>query len=69
MEVLETHLEIGLVGYMILYSYFYWANDGQVLWISQMFIEEKYRKYGVFFKLIEKLKKYELIIKKNERKV
>ena len=22
---------------MILYSYFYWASDGQVLWISQMF--------------------------------
>lgn len=42
---------------MILYSYFYWANDGEVLWISQMFIEEEYRKYGVFFKLIEKLKK------------
>lgn len=42
---------------MILYSYFYWANDGQVLWISQMFVEEKYRKNGVFFKLIEELKK------------
>lgn len=40
---------------MLLYSYFYWANDGEVLWISQMFIEEKYRKYGVFFKLIKKL--------------
>lgn len=41
---------------MILYSYFYWADDGQVLWVSQMFVEEKYRKYGVFFKLIEKLR-------------
>lgn len=41
---------------MILYSYFYWANDGEVLWISQMFVEEEYRKYGIFFKLIEKLK-------------
>ena len=41
---------------MILYSYFYWASDGQVLWISQMFIEEKYRKYGIFFKLIKKLR-------------
>lgn len=41
---------------MILYSYFYWANDGQVLWISQMYVEEEYRKYGVFFKLIEKLR-------------
>lgn len=41
---------------MILYSYFYWASDGQVLWISQMFIEEEYRKCGVFFELIKKLK-------------
>ena len=42
---------------MILYSKFYWANDGEVLWISQMYVEEEYRKYGVFFKLIEALKK------------
>ena len=28
----------------------------QVLWISQMFIEPKYRKYGIFFKLISKLR-------------
>lgn len=42
---------------MILYSKFYWANDGEVLWISQMFVEEKYRKYGVFFELIQALKK------------
>lgn len=41
---------------MILYSDFYWANDGEVLWISQMFIEEEYRKQGVFFKLIKKLR-------------
>lgn len=31
------------------------STDGEVLWISQMFVEE-YRKYGIFFKLIEKLK-------------
>lgn len=41
---------------MILYSYFYWASDGQVLWISQMFVEEKYRKHGIFFKLISQLR-------------
>lgn len=41
---------------MILYSYFYWANDGEVLWISQMFIEPEYRKKGVFFAIIQKLK-------------
>lgn len=41
---------------MILYSYFYWASDGQVLWISQMYVKEEYRKYGIFFKLIKKLR-------------
>ena len=41
---------------MILYSYFYWASDGQVLWISQMYIKEEYRKYGIFFKLIKELR-------------
>ena len=41
---------------MILYSYFYCASDGQVLWISQMIIEPQYRKYGIFFKLISKLR-------------
>lgn len=42
---------------MILYSYFYWANDGEVLWISQMYVEEEYRKYGIFFELIKELRK------------
>jgi len=42
--------------WIILYSKFYWANDGEVLWISQMYVEQEYRKYGVFFKLINKLK-------------
>ncbi len=41
---------------MILYSKFYWANDGEVLWISQMFVKEEYRKYGIFFKMIKALK-------------
>ena len=41
---------------MILYSHFYWASDGQVLWISQMYIDKEYRKYGIFFKLIKKLR-------------
>ena len=40
---------------MILYSYFYWASDGEVLWISQMYVEPDYRKKGVFFRLISKL--------------
>ena len=55
-ECLVAEIDNKPVG-MILYSYFYWASDGEILWISQMFVEEEYRKYGVFFKLIEALKK------------
>ena len=60
---------------MLLYSYIYWASDGQVLWISQMYIEKDYRKHGVFFKLLRKLREENPSIKlasfatgvKNER--
>ena len=31
-------------------------EDGEILWISQMYIEPEYRKKGVFFKLISKLR-------------
>lgn len=48
---------------MILYSYFYWANDGEVLWISQMFVEKEYRKQGVFFELIKILREENQSIK------
>lgn len=54
-QCLIAEIENKPVG-MILYSYFYWASDGEILWISQMFVEEEYRKLGVFFKLIEKLR-------------
>lgn len=46
----------GVPAGMILYSYFYWANDGEVLWISQMFVEDEYRNKGVFLALIKKLR-------------
>lgn len=48
---------------MILYSYFYWASDGEVLWISQMYVEPEYRKQGIFFKLISKLRELNKNIK------
>ena len=48
---------------MILYSYFYWASDGQVLWILQMYIEPEFRKQGIFFKLISKLREQNKDIK------
>lgn len=54
-ECLVAEIDGKPVG-MILYSYFYWASDGQVLWISQMYIDKEYRKYGIFFQLIRKLR-------------
>ena len=48
---------------MILYSKFYWANDGEVLWISQMYVDEKYRNKGVFFEIIRKVREIEPDIK------
>jgi GNAT superfamily N-acetyltransferase len=41
---------------MVLYSNMYWADDGEVLWISQTHVDKEYRKYGVFLKLIQELK-------------
>ena len=54
-ECLVAEYEGKPVG-MILYSKFYWANDGEVLWISQMYVEKEYRNKGIFFELIKSLK-------------
>ena len=43
---------------MILYSKMYWADDGEVLWVSQMYVKKEYRKYGVALKLYESLKTF-----------
>lgn len=34
----------------------YWADDGEVLWISQMLVNKECCKYRVFFQLMESLK-------------
>ena len=43
---------------MILYSKMYWADDGEVLWVSQMYVEKEYRKFGIAAKLYEALRLY-----------
>jgi len=43
---------------MCLYSKMYWADDGEVLWVSQIFVNPKNRKDGIFFNLIDALKKF-----------
>lgn len=42
---------------MLLYSKMYWADDGEVLWVSQMYVEKHCRKFGVAQKLYFALKK------------
>jgi len=42
----------------ILYSKMYWADDGEVLWVSQMFVEKEYRKHGVAIELYKALKAF-----------
>lgn len=61
-ECLVAEYEGKPVG-MIMYSKFYWANDGEVLWISQMYVEKEYRKKGTFFKIIKALKEINKDIK------
>lgn len=41
---------------MLIYSKVYWANEGEILWISQIYINTRYRRYGIFGKFISKLK-------------
>ena len=41
---------------MIIYSKYYWANEGDAIWISQIYVDRKYRKYGIFMKMIRKLR-------------
>ena len=41
---------------MIIYSKYYSANEGESIWISQIYIDRKYRKFGVFIKLVKKLR-------------
>lgn len=43
---------------MILYSKMYWADDGQVLWVSQMYVEKEFRKYGIASQLYQALKDF-----------
>lgn len=41
---------------MLLYSKMYWADDGEVLWVSQMYAQKEFRKFGVTSKLYLALK-------------
>lgn len=48
----------GMAVGFILYSKMYWADDGEVIWVSQMYVDNEYRKYGVAIKLYSILKEF-----------
>lgn len=39
----------------VLYSYIYWANCGRGIYLSQVYVEEKYRNKGIFKMLLHEL--------------
>lgn len=43
----------------VLYSYIYWANCGKGIYLSQVYVKEKYRKKGIFKMLLYELKSKE----------
>ena len=39
-----------------LYSYVYWANEGQCIHISNIFVKPEYRRHGIFKKIMDYIK-------------
>lgn len=39
----------------VLYSYIYWANCGKGIYLSQVYVKEKYRNKGIFKMLLHEL--------------
>lgn len=54
--VVEENGEI--IAYAI-YSFIYWSTQGQGAYLSNVYVEEHYRKKGVFKAILEKLKSFE----------
>jgi len=43
----------------VLYSYVYWANCGKGIYLSQVYVKEKYRNKGIFKMLLHELESKE----------
>jgi len=41
---------------MALYSWTYFANDGRIMWLSQVYVKPEYRRHRVAFALFRELK-------------
>lgn len=46
--------EDNIVGF-VLYSYVYWANCGKGIYLSQVYVQNEYRKKGIFKMLLQEL--------------
>ena len=49
----------GKVVGMILYSYIYWANCGQGIYLSQAYVKKEYRGNGIYKQLLKELENKE----------
>ena len=45
---------------MILYSYIYWANCGQGIYLSQAYVKREYRGKGIYKQLLKELENKEI---------
>lgn len=45
---------------MILYSYIYWANCGQGIYLSQAYVKKEYRGKGIYKQLLKELENKEI---------
>lgn len=59
-DILEEHMAVCLIAKdndkyvgMVLFSKVYWADRGEGIYVSQCFVNENYRRRGIFKKLIK----------------
>lgn len=57
-KVIIAEVNDAIAGF-VLYSYIYWANCGKGIYLSQVYVKEEYRKFGVFKKILQELKSRE----------
>ena len=57
-KLIIAEIDNNIAGF-ILYSYIYWANCGKGIYLSQAYVNEKYRGQGVYKELLNELEKRE----------
>ena len=57
-KLIIAEIDNNIAGF-VLYSYIYWANCGKGIYLSQAYVNEKYRDQGVYKELLNELEKRE----------